>query len=150
MDIPSQCPVCGAYSLTQEGSASALLAVCDVLVYKALETMGKWIVRTTRSRYRTLGARPFHQAHTIWQPQEEMVSKALKSAWDVIPALMDGRGFPEATSTQVTHMLDSYVHDLVITGTLHSLPELAYRFESLGLPVYLNIDINNNAHTLPA
>jgi hypothetical protein len=35
-------------------------------------------------------------------------------------------------------MLDEYVHDLVITGTPHSLGELHYRFENrLGLQVYL-------------
>lgn len=138
MEIPSACPVCGAYSLAPEGESSALLAVCDVLVLKALETMGKWIVRADRSRFRTLGTRPFFVAHTLWQPEEITVTKALRGAWDVVPALMDGHGCCEVTSRQVTAMLDSYVHDLVITGTLHTLPELAYRFtNSLGLPVYL-------------
>lgn len=138
LKIPSQCPVCGAYSLAPEGDSSALLAVCDVLVLKALETMGKWIVRADRSRFRTLGTRPYFLAHTLWQPADETVTKALKSAWDVVPALMDGHGCCGATSRQVTTMLDSYVHDLVITGTPHCLSELAYRFtDSLGLPVYL-------------
>lgn len=138
MEIPSQCPVCGAYSVLPEGNSSALLAVCDVLCLKALETMGKWIVRADRSRYRALGTRPFYLAHTLWQPADETVTKALRGAWDVVPALMDGHGCCDVTSLQITRMLDGYVHDLVITGTQHCLPELAYRFtDQLGLPVYL-------------
>lgn len=138
MDIPTACPVCGAYSLTQEGSSSALLAVCDVLVLKALETAGKWIVRSDRSRFRTLGTRPYFLAHTLWQPEEMIVTKALRGAWDVVPALLDGHGCCGVTSRQVTEMLDGYVHDLVITGTAHTLRELSYRFsDRLGLPVYL-------------
>jgi len=137
MEIPSVCPVCGAYSLAPEGDTSALLAVCDVLVLKALEAMGKWIVRIERSRHRALGTRPFYLAHTLWPPSDDIVTRALRGAWDVVPALLDGHGCCDVTSRQVTEMLDSYVHDLVITGTAHQLPELAYRFtNSLGLPVY--------------
>ena len=139
MEIPGECPVCGAYSITQDGRSSALLAVCDVLVIKALETMGKWIVRADRSRFRAKGTRPWHVAHTLWQPDDATVDKALKGAWDVIPALLDSHGCGDVTTRQVTEMLDSYVHDLIITGTAHSLSQLHYRFENeLGLPVYLN------------
>lgn len=136
--VPSPCPVCGAYSLAPEGSASALLAVCDVLVIKALEAMGKWIVRASRERFRVLGTRPWYVAHTLWQPEEAIVSKALKGAWDVVPAMLDHHGCCGVTARQVTEMLDSYVHDLAITGTLHNMADLHYRFETyLGLPVYL-------------
>jgi hypothetical protein len=139
MDIPSPCPVCGAYSLTHDGQASSLLAVCDVLVIKALETMGKWIVRAERSRYRALGTRPWYTAHTLWQPNDEVVDKALKGAWDVVPAMLDNHGCCDITPRQIEVMLDSYVHDLVITGTAHDIKELRYRFDNaLGLPVYLN------------
>lgn len=137
--IPAPCPVCGAYSITQDTQASALLAVCDVLVVKALETMGKWIVRADRSRFRQKGTRPWYEAHTIWQPEEIVVCKALKGAWDVVPAMLSTYGCCEVTPRQVTDMLDSYVRDLCITGTLHSIKELHYRFENeLGLPVFLH------------
>jgi hypothetical protein len=130
--------VCGAYSLTHDEQSSALLAVCDVLVVKALETMGKWIVRADRSRFRALGTRPWYLAHTLWQPNDLVISKALKGAWDVVPAMLDAHGCCDVTSRQVTDMLDSYVHDLVITGTAHHINHLAYRFsDRLGLPVYL-------------
>lgn len=136
MEPPVQCPVCGAYSVQPEEQTSALLAVCDVLVVKALETMGKWIVRASRPRFRELGTRPWHVAHTLWQPDDHTVSKALRGAWLVVPALLDRHGALSVTSRQVTEMLDSYVHDLVITGTEHSLGELAYRFTAqLALPV---------------
>lgn len=132
--LPSPCVCCGAYALAPAEGTIRLLAVCDVLVIKALEQMGKWIVRAERSRFRTLGTRPFHEAHTLWQPDDATVSKALRSAWDVVPALLPTHGCCDVTVRQVTDMLDSYVHDLVITGTLHTIEELDYRFsEKLGL-----------------
>lgn len=132
--MSERCPCCGAQSLGLDAPTPALLAVCDVLVLKALEHMGKWIVRTERARFRALGARPFYVAHTLWQPDDAVVTKALRGAWDVVPAMLDTYGCCGATSTRVTVMLDSYVHDLVITGTEHSIDELAYRFEQgLGL-----------------
>jgi hypothetical protein len=140
MDIPAACPVCGARSLAPEGASSALVAVCDVLVLKALEKVGNWIIRADRSRHRAFGTRPVYIAHTMWPPTDDIVTRALRGAWDVVPALLDGHGCCDVTSVQVTSMLDSYVHDLVITGTAHDLHELAYRFEAqLGLPVYLRI-----------
>lgn len=135
--LPSVCPVCGAISLAPESQVSALLAVADVLCLKALEAMGKWIVRQERSRFRAKGTRPWYVMHTLWQPDDATVTKALRGAWDVVPAMLDTHGCCGITSRQVTVMLDSYVHDLVITGSPHSLEELRYRFESrLGLPVY--------------
>ena len=137
MPIPSVCPVCGAYSLAPEGQASTLLAVCDVLVMKALETMGKYILRTERSRYNALGGRPFHVAHTVWPPTDAIVDKALRGAWDVVPPLLATHGCCDVTAVQVTRMLDDYVHDLVITGTPHANDDLRYRFVTrLGLPVF--------------
>ena len=135
--IPSECPVCGAYSLAPEASTSALLAVCDVLTIKSLETIGKWIVRAERSRFRVLGTRPWYVAHTLWQPEDAIVSKALRGAWDVVPAMVDEHGCCDVTSRQIVAMLDSYVHDLVVTGTAHTIGELQYRMETrLGLPVF--------------
>ena len=129
--------MCGAYSIQQETQTSALLAVCDVLTVKALETMGKWIVRADRSRFRTLGTRPWYVAHTLWQPDDVVVTKALRGAWDVIPPLLDQYGCCGVSPLQVTEMLDLYVHDLCITGTEHTLGDLKYRFEDrLGLPVF--------------
>jgi hypothetical protein len=128
------CQACGAAT---HDEANSLLAVCDVLCFKALESMGKWIVRADRSRFAALGQRPFHLAHTLWPPDEPVVDKALKGAWDVVPAMLDTHGCCGVTSSRVTAMLDSYVHDLVITGTPHSLNQLRYRFETrLGLPVW--------------
>lgn len=144
-DLPGVCPVCGGRSILPEGSSSALVAVCDVLVVKALEQVGKWIVRAERSRFRTLGTRPWQEAHTIWQPDESVITKALRNAWDVVPALLDTHGCCGVTSRQVTEMLDSYVHDLTITGTPHHIREMAYRFETrLGLPVYLRHEHRTN------
>lgn len=136
-EIPGVCPVCGAYSLAPEGERSALLAVCDVLVVKALEKAGNYLLRAERSRYRMRGSLPTHMLHTLWPAPDDIVSKALRGAWDVVPALLDSHGCCDITGLQVTNMLDEYVHDLVITGTPHHLDHLKYRFTSrLGLPVF--------------
>lgn len=117
-----------------------LLAVCDVLVIKALEAMGKFLVRTDRGRYTHMIASdiPMHLAHTIWTASDEIVSKATRGAWDVVPLILDTHGgCCEYDPTQVTNLLDGYVHDLVITGTPHDLDELEYRLRRrLNLPVY--------------
>lgn len=137
MDIPTQCPCCGAYSLTHDSHTAAILAVCDVLATKALEAMGKWIVRAERSRHRAMGTRPYFVAHTLWQPDETVVDKALKGAWDVIPPLLETHGCCDISPRMVTDMLDDYVHDLVITGTPHTILELQYRmWDRLGMPVW--------------
>jgi hypothetical protein len=129
--------VCGAYSLAPDTDRSALLAVCDVLTIKALESMGKYIVRASRERYRLKGTRPWHVCHTLWPAEDDIVTRALRGAWDVVPAMLDAHGCCGVTSRQVTRMLDDYVHDLVVSGTEHSVAELRYRFETrLGLPVY--------------
>lgn len=110
---------------------AALMAVSDVLVIKALESMGKRLVRMDRARFRVLGDKPFHVAHTLWQADDATVAKAIKDAWDVVPVLIETHGGEcDVNPREVTVMLNDYVHDLVITGTPHCLPELAYRFRS--------------------
>lgn len=134
----ARCPMCGALSITPSAQMGALLAVCDVLVVKTLEQIGKRIVRAERSRFRLKGTHPWHEAHTLWPPPEGEVAKALRGAWDVVPALLDGHGCCEVTARQVTEMLDEYVRDLAITGMPHNLSDLEYRFTTrLGLPVYV-------------
>jgi hypothetical protein len=137
-DVVPACPLCGAYggdgaTLQQ---APALLAVCDVLVVRALELVGKHIVRLERGRFSRMRNRPWHEAHTLWKPRADMVDKALKGAWDVIPAMLDNHGCCGVTSRQVQEMMDSYVKDLLVTGKAHNLTDLRYRFESrLGIPL---------------
>jgi hypothetical protein len=137
----SACPVCGAYGGTSLAEAPALLAVCDVLVVRALEQVGKRIVRagdrsTRGSRFRQMGTRPWHEAHTLWKPTADMVDKGLFGSWDVIPAMLDNHGCCGVTSRQVQEMVDTYVRDLLVTGTAHNITDLRYRFERyLGIPL---------------
>ncbi len=137
-EAAAPCPVCGAYSGTTLAQPPALLAVCDVLMVRALETVGKRIVRADRSRFNRLGNRPWHEAHTMWQPDEHMVDKSLQGAWDVVPAMLDAHGCCGVTTRQVVDMLDRYVRDLLVTGRRHNLDDLRYRFEAylgVGIPV---------------
>lgn len=134
--IPTACPCCGAYSLAPDTATVTLVAVCDVLVVKALERVGAFIIRGERSRHTASRGRALHTIHTLWQAPDEITERGLKGAWDVVPALIDSHGCCGVTSLQVAEMLDDYVHDLVLTGTEHRLSELEYRFRSrLGLPV---------------
>lgn len=113
-----------------------LVAVCDVLCFKALEKAGNYIVRAERSRHRVFGSRPKYEAHTVWPVTDVLIEKALNGAWDVVPALLDVYGCCGVTAVQVTDMLSAYIHDLAITGTPHSLDQLEYRFETvLGFPI---------------
>lgn len=130
------CPVCGAYGGESLAQAPALLAVCDVLVVRALELVGKQIVRAERPRHRILGTRPWHVAHTLWRPEPIMVERGLRGSWDVIPAMLDHHGCCGVTSRQVQNMLDTYIQDLLVTGTAHNLTDLRYRMEKfLGVPL---------------
>jgi hypothetical protein len=139
----SPCPVCGAYGGQTLATASPLLAVADVLVVRALEVAGKRIVRAERSRFRVLGTKPWHVAHTIWRPTPDHVKKSLDHAWDVVPAMLDAHGCCGVTSRQVVDMLNKYASDLLITGTAHDLGELRYRFESkLGITVPIREDLH--------
>jgi hypothetical protein len=117
------CQQCGA------SAATTLLVVCDVLVVKALESLGKYIVRADRSRYRVLALDELDYAcaHTRWPPDVVMIGKALRGAWDVVPPLVATYG-PGVSAPRVTHMLDEYVTDLALTGSCHSEQELGYRF----------------------
>lgn len=139
MEIPTgPCPVCGSYSFSADQQVSSLLAVCDVLVFKALETLGRRLVRVNRARAYILPKGSLHRAHIQWTPDDELVTKALKGAWDVVPALLSVYGTTDLAPETVTEMLDSYVHDLAITATDHTLSELEYRFETrLGLELHV-------------
>lgn len=130
------CPCCGTFSVLAQ--PPALLAVCDVLVVRALEAVGKRIIRADRARFNQRRGRPWHEAHTIWTPDTGMIDKGLAGSWDVIPALLDNYGCCGVTSAQVQNMIDSYVRDLLVTSTPHRLDELRYRFDEflgVSLPV---------------
>ena len=98
-----------------------LVTACDVLVLKALESVGKRLVRSDRARYRVLGTRPFHEAHCLWEAPDDLVSKALRSAWDVVPSLcMHVPDIPNLTS-----VLDMYVKAVIQAQKPHDVNDLA-------------------------
>lgn len=104
--------------------ATALVAVVDVLVVKALEAVGKRIVRADRARFNALKGRPFHEAHVMWPTDIVTVSKATKGAWDVVPALLDNHGCPGVESGRVVTLLDAYVTQVATHGVPHRLDRL--------------------------
>lgn len=108
----------------QDVDATALVAVVDVLVVKALESVGKRIVRADRARFNQLKGRPFHEAHVLWPTDIITVGKATKGAWDVVPALLDNHGCPGVDSGRVVTLLDAYVSQLATHGAPHTLARL--------------------------
>lgn len=108
----------------QDVDATALVAVVDVLVVKALEAVGKRIVRADRARFNALKGRPFHEAHVLWPTDIVTVSKATKGAWDVVPALLDNHGCPGVESGRVVTLLDAYVSQVATHGVPHRLDRL--------------------------
>lgn len=108
----------------QEVDATALVAVVDVLVVKALEAVGKRIVRADRARFNALKGRPFHEAHVLWPTDIVTVSKATKGAWDVVPALLDNHGCPGVESGRVVTLLEAYVSQVATHGVPHRLARL--------------------------
>lgn len=124
--VPAQRRNPGA-RLTAHGGdvdATALVAVVDVLVVKALESIGKRVVRADRARFNALRGRPFHEAHVLWPADIVTVSKATKGAWDVVPALLDNHGCPGVESGRVVTLLDAYVTQVATHGVPHRLDRL--------------------------
>lgn len=108
----------------QDVDATALVAVVDVLVVKALEAVGKRIVRADRARFNAMKGRPFHEAHCLWPTDIVTVSKATKGAWDVVPALLDNHGCPGVESGRVVTLLDAYVSQVATHCVPHRLDRL--------------------------
>lgn len=144
--IPSACPCCGAYSLMPHSDTTILVAVSDVLVVKALERVGAFLIRGSRSRYEAAKGVPLHLIHTRWKAPDVLTERALRGAWDVVPALLDSHGCCDVPSDTVIATLNDYVHDLVLTGTEHTVRGdggLEYRFQTrlgLALPEHEHAD----------
>lgn len=120
------CACCG-HAVTDD---LGLVAACDVLVLRALEVVGKRIVRVDRSRFKRLGAAPFHHAHLMWQPDDEMLAKALAGAWDHVPQIVQDHARLDVSPRQVELVLDRYVRDLVRGTRGHAVEELRYRLRA--------------------
>jgi hypothetical protein len=104
----------------------ALIAACDVLVVRALELVGKRLVRVDRSRYARLAGRPFHEAHLLWQPDAEMLDKALAGAWTQVPQVVRDHSTSGVEPRWVSLALDRYVRDLVRASRGHEVDHLRY------------------------
>lgn len=118
------CECCGSPAVAE---SDPLVAACDMLVLRALELIGKRIVRLDRSRFGRIGSRPFHEAHLMWQPDEKAIDQALADAWQSVGLVLSEHGCCGITVEQLTLILDRYVRDLCLTMQGHSTTELRYR-----------------------
>lgn len=132
------CPACGAWSLPAVAERSALLDVCDVLVIKALDALGRKIVRQPRSRFKEFDGRPWHVAHTQWRPDPKDVARTLDTAWDVLPALLASRRADAlgVSPEVVSACLNEYVRLLLERSLEHDAVSLRYWLAArLGIPL---------------
>jgi hypothetical protein len=161
--MPSPCPCCGSLVLAPDLQASQLVTVCDVLCHKALERVGAFLVRGRRARFLSSRDLPPSLLHTRWslddtvcadddadcltcraQRIDDLLTRALHGAWDIVPALVESHGCCGIDPDDVIAMLDEYVRDLAITGTPHTLDGpggLTYRVRT-----WLGISVLEHAH----
>jgi len=110
-----------------------LSAACDLAVVRALELVGKRVVRADRARFGTMGrsGRPWHEAHTIWSPDPGVVDAALSGAWTVLPRLVNEHGCCSVVDHELQTMLDGYVRELVAARAPHEFAVLEGRLRDL-------------------
>jgi len=102
--------------------AQVLVAASDMLVLRALELIGKRIVRDERSRFQTLqrSGRPFFEAYQIWTPAPTQIDAALATAWHNCDRVVAFYGYWDYTETHLRDVLDNYVRWLVKSGQPHN------------------------------
>jgi hypothetical protein len=98
-------------------------------VMRALELIGKRVARDGRSRFGAMqkSGKGWHEAHTIWRPEQAHVDAALSGAWTVLPRLVAEHGCCAIVEPELTHLLDSYVREVVFSGRVHSFEDLQQR-----------------------
>lgn len=137
-DTPGPCPVCGGLTVAPAVQRSTLLAVSNVLVLKALDKLGNYLIRRgERSLYSRFGSIPRSEVYLHVRPTTVQVDRALQGAWDVIPAQLADFGCSGVTARQVQAMLTDYIHHLADAGLRHDVDLLRRCFvDQLGLPIY--------------
>ena len=133
--VPSPCPACGTYSIDPGRRVVVLFEVANVLVLQALTGLGRRIVRAERGRFALAGDAPRYLLHTVWLPDDSLVTGALGGAWDVVPAVLSAEVL-DLPAGRVVEVLDAYARHLALTGTPHARERLADVFrDELGLPI---------------
>lgn len=120
----------GRTTSTKADTCSQLVAVCDVLVLRSLELLGKRIVRQDRSRFQRMSGLQWHDAHCLWQPDRDTEDRALDGAWSMVPDLLSRYPCGDVGSAELSATLDRYVRELVRSQRSHDGAELAYRLDA--------------------
>lgn len=109
-----------------------VLAICDVLVRKALEKVGMYQLKADRSRFKEASGQSLASIHTLYPATDEIVVKVTRGAWDILPVLLEEHS-PAGNFDYpgMAKALEAYVQDLAITGKDPDLVELTYRLEKL-------------------
>jgi hypothetical protein len=92
-------------------SDDALIAACDVLVYRALERAGNRL----RTSANFTGKDPASDVYLSVKPTPRSIDTLMGDAWSCLPRVLEGHDVD-----RVTPILDGYVRGLLLTQTPHS------------------------------
>jgi hypothetical protein len=110
-----------------DAQRAALMATCDVLVYRAMERAGNRLRNLSQSRPE--GVEPA-DTHIYVQPRPTQVERLLEGAWAPLPRLLEGTGYQPDT---VEKCLDAYARSL-LTGQQHHARDQMMKFVDAGVP----------------
>ena len=103
-----------------------LAVACEALVVRALEVLGKRIVRSSRGPHRDAyhaGERQWHEAHLDHRPSPSHVDATLAKAWDLVPDVCRQWGEPDPDA--VADRLDWYTRWLIRCRELPTAVDVA-------------------------
>lgn len=123
------CRCCGA----RDGDAvDVLVAACDVLILRALETAGRLIYgRSRRADHRgALEDVPPHLVHTVRRPTPDEVERILAQSWGQLATVHDWYGCCGWTMTDLRDVLGDHLRRCLEQGRAHEHDDLA---QAMGL-----------------
>lgn len=104
-----------------------LIFAMDAYVVKVLEHVGNRIVRKDRARP-VQRCVPVFRAHTQWpMGSDEEIAPLLRDSWRALGEMALPWECYGLSAEEVAGILDRYVADLLLTGSQHSIEDLAYR-----------------------
>lgn len=106
--------------------AVKLTILADMVVRRALESVGKRILRADRSRFRRLDelGRDITDAHTAWLADEVEAGRAIRGAWAILPGALSAHDLTHVDPAQLSQVLEEFVLHHVRTSRRYEVSRL--------------------------
>lgn len=100
---------------------------CEMLVLRALEVLGKRLVREAghKHRWQDRGDAPWYALHTVWETSARDIDGALRGAWEMVDEVQMRWGSRDRYDPLLASKLDRYTRRLVDDRRLPVLDELS-------------------------